>query len=113
MDVERKHAPRSQTRRLIVRLLKWPFQQQRRTRSWLRSMASARIEIAGILNQNRSLRPSTTQLPEQVYPQAIKLAMVETGLDRNSFAETCPYTFSQVMDDDFPPREQPGVRQIP
>jgi hypothetical protein len=105
-DVEHiaeEHSLQRQMRRLIVHLLKYEFQPGKRSRSWLVSMASARIEIADVLEQDPSLKRSARQLPAKVYPQAVKLASLETDLGKKAFPSECPYSFEQIMDEDFPP----------
>ena len=103
MGNEKKHTLKSQTRRLILHLLKWQFQPERRSDSWIESIDNAREEIADLLEYNPSLRPFAADLTNEVYAQAVKHAARETGLDRNAFPTTCPYTFDQVIDDDFLP----------
>jgi hypothetical protein len=106
MGKEHKHALKSHTRRLILHLLKWQFQPDRRSRSWLVSITNARIEILDVLEESPSLKPTTVDLPNAVYSRAVELAAIETGLHESSFPETCPYSFEQIMQRDFPPREE-------
>ncbi len=103
MGLERKHALKSQTRRLILHLLKWQFQPQSRSMSWLESIGNARDEVIDVLEQNPSLKPLTPGLPDEVYARAVKTAVRETRFKGDPFPETCPYTFEQIMDDDFLP----------
>ncbi len=103
MGKERQHALKSQTRRLLVHLLKWQFQPERRSRSWRVSMANARVEISDVLEESPSLKATTPDLPADVYQNAVKLTTLETGLPRKSFPDSCPYTFDQMMEDDFLP----------
>jgi hypothetical protein len=103
MGLELRHSLKSQTRRLLLHLLKWQFQPERRSRSWRVSMANARTRILDVLEENPSLKPSTAELPNEVYERAVKLAMIETKLGRKSFPGDCPYTFDQMMEDDFLP----------
>jgi hypothetical protein len=103
MGLEHKHALKSQTRRLILHLLKWQFQPQRRSSSWLESIFSARDEIIDVLEQSPSLKPLTPGLPNEVYARAVKMAARATKLKESPFPDSCPYTFEQIMDDDFLP----------
>jgi Domain of unknown function DUF29 len=100
---ERQHSLKSQTRRLLLHLLKWQFQPERRSRGWVVSIGYARIEILDNLEENPSLKTTTAELPTAVYGQVVKLAVLETGLRKEVFPEPCPYTFDQMMDDDFLP----------
>jgi hypothetical protein len=106
MGKERQHVLKSQTRRLILHLLKWEAQPERRSRSWRATMSDARAEITDLLEENPSLKPLTNDTPGNVYEQAVKQAMDEAGLPRKVFPPTCPYTFEQIMTDNFPPREE-------
>jgi hypothetical protein len=100
---EKKHTLKSQTRRLILRLLKWQFQPERRSDSWIESIGDARSEIVDVLEENPSLKPITANLPSEAYDQAVRRAVRETGMPRRSFPATCPYSFEQLADDDFFP----------
>jgi hypothetical protein len=103
MGKERQHTLKSQTRRLLLHLLKWQFQPERRSRSWRVSNGNVRVEISDVLEENPSLRPSTPELPCAVYRQAVELVELQTGLARSTFPDGCPYTFGQMMDRDFLP----------
>jgi hypothetical protein len=100
---EQVHGLESQIRRLLLHLLKYQFQPSRRTRSWHVSMVNARIKIDRILRENPSLRSRTGELMADTYAGARKLATVETDLPKNTFPLECPYTFDQILDDDFLP----------
>jgi hypothetical protein len=105
MGKERQHALRSQMRRLLMHLLKWEAQTAMHSRSWRSSITDARTEIADVLKDNPSLKRFATALPDEVYEPAAEQAMDETGLGRKHFPATCPYTFEQLMNRNFPPRE--------
>jgi len=107
MGKEQKHSLERQIIRLMLHLLKYEFQPGKRSRSWLVSMASARIEITRLLRENPSLKRLARQLPAKVYPQAVKLAALQTGLGKKSFPAECPYHFEQIMNEDFPPGSNP------
>jgi len=107
MGNEQKHAMERQIDRLMVHLLKYEFQPGKRSRSWLVSIASARVEIARLLRRNPSLKRLARQLPTEIYPDSVKLAALETGLGKKAFPPECPYTFEQIMDEDFPPGSNP------
>jgi hypothetical protein len=89
--------------RLLLHLLKWKFQPELRPSSWRTSIVGSRIELEGIFEQSPSLERHARELVEAVYPRAVRVAVAETGLSRTSFPKSCPYTFDQIMDDDFLP----------
>ena len=93
----------NQLRNLVMHLLKWEFQPERRTGSWRSSIDNARAEIAEILEDSPSLRPAAAERLEKGYPLARKNAVSETGLEPGAFPQQCPYSLEQVLSDDFWP----------
>jgi len=100
---EQVHRLHSQIRRLLHHLLKYQYQPGRRTRSWHLSLVNARIRIERILEENPSLKPRIHELAVGAYREAVREAIVETGLPKETFPAECPYTLQQIMDDEFLP----------
>ncbi|MBV8732141.1 MAG: DUF29 domain-containing protein [Acidobacteriia bacterium] len=100
---EREHSLASQVRRLLAHLLKYQHQPSHRSRSWLGFIANARAEIEWVLEHSPSLKSSMHVMLESEYPRAIRQVSAETGIPRESFPPECPYTFQQIMQDDFLP----------
>jgi hypothetical protein len=98
-----RHAVTSHLRVLMLHLLKWEHQPQRRSESWLSSIGNARAEIDGYLDDNPSLRHDLQMFVDRVYPSARRLAAVETSLSPETFPATCPWTLAQLQDLDFLP----------
>lgn len=86
---------------LITHMLKWQFQADRRSRSWLLTITVQRQDIGRLLDQSPSLRRKLRESFEAVYRDAVRLAMIETNLFENDFPSSCPWTFEQVLDPDF------------
>jgi hypothetical protein len=87
---------------IILRLLKWRYQPERRGTSWRLSIRNGRQEIDWIVNDSPSLRRQLSELIESVYPMARENAADETGLALDVFPEQCPFTVEQVIGDDWP-----------
>jgi hypothetical protein len=88
---------------LLLHLLKWQFQPDRRGASWESTISVQRDDLADHLKDNPSLK---AQLPEAVasgYRKAVLLAHGETNLPKATFPTTCPWSFDQVMAEDFWP----------
>jgi hypothetical protein len=100
---EREHSLASQIRRLLLHLLKYQFQPERRSRSWRGTIVNARVEIEWIFEHSPSLRSRAEGVIEGEYLRAAKQAAAETGLPREGFSASCPYTFEQIVDDNFLP----------
>jgi hypothetical protein len=100
---EQVHGLGGQLSRLLMHLLKYQHQPLRRSRSSQVSIVNSRIRISRYLRDNPSLRLRIDELMPGAYQDAVKEASVQAGLPKQDFPAECPYTFQQVMDDDFLP----------
>ncbi|GAB6140859.1 DUF29 domain-containing protein [Methylosoma difficile] len=90
---------------LLVHLLKWTYQPERRGRSWTLTIEGQRINFQDVFEDNPGLKPQIEAIFSNAYRLARINASKETGLDRRIFPETCPWTFEQVIDDGYYPSE--------
>jgi len=93
---------------LMTHLLKWRYQaseRSRRVRGWQNTIEDQRTEIAVLLRQSPSLRPHVPDLVAERYLNAVRKAARETGLPRETFPPTCPWTAEQLLDAEFWPEE--------
>jgi hypothetical protein len=93
----------SHLRNLLLHLLKWQFQPERRAGSWRDSIDNARDEIHRLLGENPSFRNELTAQIEKEYARARVSAARQTDLDREIFPQACPYSPKQLVDPDFVP----------
>jgi Domain of unknown function DUF29 len=100
---EQRHAIRSHLCILLIHLLKWAYQPERRPESWLASIGNARAEIDGRLEMSPSLRRELSAFMSWAYPRARQAAADETGLPKATFPETCPWGIDQLQAPDFWP----------
>jgi len=75
-----KRALRSQLIRLMMHIIKWQIQPERRSRSWQSTISNARIEIEEILEEEPHLEPQVSQLWEKCFKAACQIAKDETGI---------------------------------
>jgi Domain of unknown function DUF29 len=94
-------------RRLMAHLLKWQMQPAKRSASWRSSIRDSRVQLRSIFNQSPSLRRYAGESIADVYPDARRKASDETSLPLAAFPEKCPYSFDQLMDEDFLPPGEP------
>ncbi len=87
---------------VILHLLKWRHQPDRRGASWEGSIENGRHRIARLLKNSPSLKARLTEFVQDEYPQARRNAARETGLPLNIFPEICPFTVEQIIGDDWP-----------
>jgi hypothetical protein len=98
-----RHAVWSHLRMLLLHLLKWCYQPERRGRSWQRSILLARQHLDRRLRESPSLRPELPVFIAEAYTDARRLAAVETSLPESSFSPTCPWSLEQLQDLNFLP----------
>ncbi|MGB2924474.1 MAG: DUF29 domain-containing protein [Limnothrix sp.] len=90
---------------LLAHLLKWEFQSQKRSRSWLATIRIQRIDIMDLLIDNPSLKPYAAEAIARAYRKSISIAVQETDLPNQTFPRECPYLFDNILADDFYPGE--------
>jgi hypothetical protein len=86
----------SALRVLMLHMLKWDHQPERRTRSWALSIAAQREELDDVLSDNPGLRPRVDEAITRAYRRARIEAAQETALDEDTFPAKCPYSFEDV-----------------
>ncbi|HGM5420636.1 TPA: DUF29 domain-containing protein [Serratia liquefaciens] len=89
---------------LLAHLLKWKYQEGRRSRSWTLTIIGQRQKVSRCLKESPSLKHKLNESLEGAYSDAIIAAERETQISRNVFPDTCPWTFEQIMDTDFYPQ---------
>jgi len=95
---------RSRLKVVLEHLLKWQFQPQRRTRSWRATVAVQRVEIREHLDENPGLNPSVPEVLSQAYKAArVDLTTRYLRSTDPQPPDSCPWTFEQVMDEQFWP----------
>ena len=87
---------------VLLHLLKWQYQPQRRGTSWRLSIENGRYQLLDLLEESPSLKPQLEKLAAKEYPQARKNAAGETGLPLTTFPENCPFTVEQITGDYWP-----------
>ena len=88
---------------LLMHLLKWRFQPEKRSASWEATVQVRRNRLADHLDDNPSLKPLLPQALASAYRDARLEAAAETGLAVSAFPEACPWTLAQSLDAEFWP----------
>jgi len=88
---------------LMLHLLKWQVQPERRGASLEATIAVQRDDLADHLNDNPSLKAQLPQAVASAYRKAGLTAYGETNLPKDVFPITCPWSFLQMMDEGFWP----------
>lgn len=93
----------SQLVRLLIHLLKWEYQPQRRSDSWLDSITDSRLQIELAIMDSPSLKNYPLLELDQAYQRARSNAAKQTHLPLSKFPETCPYALDKILDQDWLP----------
>ncbi|MEA5509319.1 DUF29 domain-containing protein [Crocosphaera sp. UHCC 0190] len=88
---------------LLGHLLKWQFQSNKRSSSWLSTIREQRIQIRLLLQDSPSLKSYLDDVFLTAYELGLALAIRETRLGENIFPEICPYTLEQAVNPEFFP----------
>ncbi len=88
---------------LIMHLLKWQYQSNKRSKSWKSTINVQRVEIEFVLKDSPSLKHIVATVIEEAYRKAILMFQDETGDGQTELPNTCPYTFNQLIDNNFLP----------
>lgn len=89
---------------LLMHLLKWQFQPERRSNSWKYTLIEQRRRIRKLLEENPSFKPTLTEKIIEAYDLAIPMVIQKTPLEESQLPATCPYSIEQLLDELFYPR---------
>lgn len=88
---------------LMLHLLKWAYQAERRSRSWTNTIANQREHIAEHFERNPGLKSQDAAIFAKSYKEARRDASSETDLDLKLFPVDPPFTPEQVKDENWLP----------
>ena len=93
----------SALRVLLMHMLKWDHQPERRGRSWTLSIEAQRVRVERLLTINPGLKPRIPEAVTHGYRLARLEAAQETGLEKRHFPEQCPYDWDAITSREFGP----------
>ncbi|WP_298369052.1 DUF29 domain-containing protein [Azospirillum sp.] len=88
---------------LLLHLLKWRHQPERRGKSWSASIRVQRRDLTRHLADNPSLKAKLDESIADAYGDAVIQAGAETDLPEDVFPVVCPWSFERMMAEDFWP----------
>jgi len=101
MGQRERRAVENHIRNVVLHLLKWRYQPDKRGASWRKSIRNGRIEIQELLKDSPSLTRQTAQMLTNKYPAARADAVDETELGEETFPGQCPFTVEQILDAEY------------
>jgi hypothetical protein len=86
---------------ILRHLLKYRYQPEGRSSSWLGSIQEHRRRLRRIFTDSPSLRQYGRQAFPECYLDARIQASAETGLSKDAFPEKSPFSYEQTLDSDY------------
>jgi hypothetical protein len=103
MGRSEKRALLSRLALLMMHLLNWQAQPERRGNAWRATIKVQRRDIARLLADNPSLKAKLPDLLPDAYGDACLLAARETGRAETDFPTQLPWSWNQIIDSDYWP----------
>lgn len=103
MGRSEKRSFRSNLEQLLLHLLKWKYQPNKRSGSWERFILEHRNRILEDLEESPSFKPYYDEIFNRCYQNAQKYAKAETGLPLNTFPNDCPFNKIDILTADYLP----------
>lgn len=96
MAIRDRREVRSRLLVLLVHLLKWDHQPEKRAGSWQATILHQRVELRELL-ESRTLLNHANEILFDAYSDAIDVAVAETGLARTAFPALCQYSVAALI----------------
>ncbi len=100
-----RRAIASQLTRLLLHLLKWQHQPQRRSDSWLDSITDARTQIELAIADSPSLKDYPGEQLAASYQRARRQAAKQINTELSALPPECPYSLELVLNEDWLPED--------
>ena len=91
----------SALRILLMHMLKWDYQPEKRSRSWENTIGLQRGRVLRQLRKNPSLKSKRSEAVGDAFSDARRLASTETDIDLDRFPEECPYDWETILNRPF------------
>jgi hypothetical protein len=103
MGKSEKKAIKSNSRILLMHLLKWKYQPNKRSKSWKSSIIEHRKRIRDSFEDSPSLKVYFADNFDLCYQDAKELAAAETELPIDKFPVQCPFSKKDTLRTDYLP----------
>ena len=93
---------------LLTHLLKCWVKSERRSSSWLATIAEQRDHIAQLIEESPSLSALPAQILDRCYPIARRKAAEQMRMREGAFHDSCPFGIGEILELGWlPPGRQP------
>lgn len=103
MGKSQKHSLKSNLRVILMHLLKYKYQPEKRTNSWRLTIFEHRKRLEDTFEDSPSLKRYFLEVFNNCYQDARQEAAIETGLPLLTFPPESPFSFSETFDLDYLP----------
>ncbi|MGB3512341.1 MAG: DUF29 domain-containing protein [Microcoleaceae cyanobacterium] len=103
MSRSEKRAIYSNLKIVLMHLLKYKYQPERRSRSWLYTIREHRQRLSRAFKESPSLRNYFQDIFAESYQDARELAADETGLALLTFPDEIPFSTEEVLNTEYLP----------
>ena len=90
---------------VLLHLLKYKYQPEKKTNSWKASIREHRRRLRKAFSVSPSLKPYLKEVFAESYQDSREQAADETGLSIDNFPTLCPFTVAEVLDSNYLPPE--------
>ena len=105
MGRSEKRAAKSNLIIVLLHLLKYKYQPEKRTNSWKSSIREHRRRLRDDFQASPSLKRYFEEVFKQCYQDSKEQVADETGLPLNSFPLESPFTVDQTLNPDYLPQD--------
>jgi hypothetical protein len=95
-----KQSLESNLRILLMHLLKWKYQQEKRSNSWRSTIREHRKRLQKTFRDSPSLKRYFDEVFDESYQDARELAADETGFPLDTFPNSCPFDRDDCLNPD-------------
>ena len=103
MGWSERRAVDSNLKILLIHLLKYRYQPEKRSNSWTASIVEHRQRLKKAFKESPSLQPYFIEVFNESYQDARELAAAETGFAMDAFPVEPPFTPEETLDSSFLP----------
>ena len=87
----------SAIRIVLLHMLKWDIQEDRRSRSWINSINGHRERVTEELSDSPSYQSRIDEAIDRAYRRARPAAADQTGMPLHKFSPKCPYSWDEIQ----------------
>jgi hypothetical protein len=106
MGRSEKRSVYSNLKILLLHLLKYHYQPEKRIQSWMSSIVEHRQRLNKALKDSPSLKSYYAEIFAEAYQDARELAAAETGINVDDFPIDCPFSPEAILRSDDLPEDQ-------